>query len=312
MSASLFALLDDIAVLAKAAAASLDDVALGASKASAKAAGVVIDDAAVSPQYVQGITPDRELPVVWRITRGSLLNKSVIVVGIMLLSVWAPWVFPWLLLIGGTYLAYEGAEKVLHWVRSRKKDTHSVEEILERSPADEKQIVRSAVRTDMVLSVEIMLISLASIETNNWVMRLAILIVVALLMTIAVYGTVALLVKMDDVGFWMRRRPPRSVKIMGTWLVKAMPAVFKALTVVGAIAMLWVGGHILVVNLAEVGVPWFYDVVHSITHAVELPGFLTWIIDSALSAVIGLAWGLIVVGVLAVFARLRGKPVAAH
>ena len=171
MSASLFALLDDIAVLAKAAAASLDDVALGASKASAKAAGVVIDDAAVSPQYVQGITPDRELPVVWRITRGSLLNKSVIVVGIMLLSVWAPWVFPWLLLIGGTYLAYEGAEKVLHWVRSRKNDTHTVEEILERSPADEKQIVRSAVRTDMVLSVEIMLISrnlerVADLATN--------------------------------------------------------------------------------------------------------------------------------------------------
>lgn len=311
MSASLFALFDDIAILAKAAAASIDDVAVGASKASVKAAGVVIDDAAVSPQYVQGITPDRELPVVWRITRGSLINKAIIVAGIMLLSVWAPWVFAWLLLIGGTYLAYEGAEKVLHWLSSRNGH-HTVKDVLERTPADEKQIVKSAVRTDMVLSVEIMLISLASIEAPAWQMRLAILILVAILMTVAVYGTVALLVKMDDVGFWLRRRRPRWVKIAGTWLVKAMPYVFKALTVIGAAAMLWVGGHILIVNLAEVGVPVFANVLHDITHVLDLGKIFTWIVDSLLSAVFGLAWGLVVVGVVNVLSRVRGKTASAH
>ena len=312
MSASLFALLDDIAVLAKAAAASVDDVAVGASKASAKAAGVVIDDAAVSPQYVQGITPDRELPVVWRITKGSLLNKAIIIAGIMLLSVWAPWIFAWLLLIGGTYLAYEGAEKVLHWVRKHGEDEHTVTEVLERDAADEKEIVSSAVRTDMVLSVEIMLISLASIEASSWQLRLAILVLVGVLMTVAVYGTVGLLVKMDDVGFWMRRRPPRWVKVLGTWLVKAMPYVFRGLTVVGAIAMLWVGGHILIVNLAEVGVPVFYDLLHAVTHGLHLTGLLAWLVDSALSAVFGLAWGLVVVGILGVFAKVTGKQPVAH
>lgn len=312
MSASFFALLDDIAVLAKAAAASIDDVVAGAAKASAKSAGVVIDDAAVSPQYVQGITPKRELPVVWKITRGSLRNKALIIVGIMLLSTWAPWVFPWLLLVGGTYLAYEGAEKVWHKIGSRHADDHSLKEVVERTATNEKQIVGSAVRTDLVLSIEIMLISLANITVDSWLMRLSILIVVAVLMTVAVYGTVALLVKMDDVGFWMRRRRPRWVKVCGTWLVKAMPWVFRALSVVGVVAMLWVGGHILLANLAEVGVPWPYGLLHDITHAVQAPGFVTWLIDSALSAVFGLIWGAVVVAVLFVFARLRfKKPVAA-
>ena len=312
MSASFFALLDDIAVLAKAAAASIDDVAVGAAKASAKAAGVVIDDAAVSPQYVQGLSPKRELPVVWKITRGSLINKAFIVVGIMLLSTWAPWVFPWLLLLGGTYLAYEGAEKLWHSVGKRHSDQHSAEEVVERTKTSEKQIVSSAVRTDLVLSIEIMLISLAAIETDSWGVRLAILIVVAIMMTVAVYGTVALLVKMDDVGFWLRRKRPRSLKILGTWLVKAMPWVFKGLSVIGMVAMLWVGGHILLVNLAEVGVAAPYELVSGITHAIPAPGIITWIIDSSLSAVFGVLWGAIILAVLAVIARLRYKKPVAH
>ncbi|NLB46353.1 MAG: DUF808 domain-containing protein, partial [Microbacteriaceae bacterium] len=237
MSGSFFALLDDIAVLARAAAASIDDVVAGAAKASAKSAGVVIDDAAVSPQYVRGLNPKRELPVVWRITRGSLINKAIIIVGIMLLSVWAPWVFPWLLLIGGTYLAYEGTEKVWHWIGALRghHEPTSPEQVAERTETDEKQIVASAVRTDLVLSIEIMLISLANIETDSWGMRLAILIVVGLLMTIAGYGTVALLVKMDDGGFWLRRRRPRALKVIGTWRVRAMPVVFRLLTIVGVV-----------------------------------------------------------------------------
>lgn len=312
MASSFFALLDDIAVLAKAAAASVDDIVAGAAKASAKSAGVVIDDAAVSPQYVQGISPKRELPVVWKITRGSLINKAIIIVGIMLLSIWAPWIFPWLLLIGGTYLAYEGAEKVWHWIGSRRGHEHSVEQVIERTETSEKQIVGSAVRTDLVLSIEIMLISLANIDADSWVMRLAILIVVAILMTAAVYGTVALLVKMDDVGFWLRRRRPRALKVIGTWLVKAMPWVFRALSIVGVVAMLWVGGHILLANLAEVGVAAPYGLLHDITHAVHAPGFVVWLIDSGLSAVFGLVWGAVVVAVLGLVARLRFKQPSAH
>ncbi len=340
MSASFFALLDDIAVLAKAAAASIDDVVAGAAKASAKSAGVVIDDAAVTPQYVQGISPKRELPVIWKITRGSLINKAIIIVAIMLLSLWAPWVFPWLLLVGGTYLAYEGAEKVWHWIAAKRgghashgatdepaaqndhhskeldyenSNEHTVEEVLQRTETSEKQIVASAVRTDLVLSTEIMLISLANIDSNSWGMRLAMLITVAVLMTVAVYGTVALLVKMDDAGFWLRRRRPRALKVFGTWLVKAMPWVFRALSIVGVVAMLWVGGHILIANLSEVGVPWYYDALHAVEEALHaLPGALVWIVDSALSAVFGLAWGAIVVVALGAIARLRFKKPAAH
>lgn len=308
MSASFFALLDDIAVLAKAAAASIDDVVAGAAKASAKSAGVVIDDAAVTPQYVQGLSPKRELPVIWKITRGSLVNKAIIIVAIMLLSIWAPWVFPWLLLVGGTYLAYEGAEKVWHWIGARHSDQHSVEEVVERSQTSEKQIVGSAVRTDLVLSTEIMLISLSNIESDSWVMRLLMLITVAIMMTVLVYGAVALLVKMDDAGFWLRRRRPRALKVFGTCLVKAMPWVFRALSMVGVVAMLWVGGHILITNLAEVGVPWLYDALHAVEEAIHAaPAIVIWLVDSALSAVVGLVWGAVIVAVLAGIARLRAR-----
>ncbi len=301
MSSSFFALFDDIAVLAKAAAASIDDVAVGAAKASAKAAGVVIDDAAVTPQYVRGINPKRELPVIWRIARGSLINKAIIIAAIMLLSVWAPWVFPWMLLVGGTYLAYEGTEKVWHWIETARGKAHepTVEEVLERPAADEKQIVGSAVRTDLVLSAEIMLISLANIDADGWLMRLMILIAVGLSMTGAVYGAVALLVKMDDAGLWlMRRKAPRFIRGFGLWLVRAMPAVFRVISVIGVVAMLWVGGHLLIANLHEVGWHLPHDLVHGVTHAVHAPGFVTWLIDSGLSAVFGLAWGAVaVVGV---------------
>lgn len=309
MASSFFALLDDIAVLAKAAAASVDDVVAGAAKASAKATGVVIDDAAVTPQYVQGINPKRELPIIWRITRGSLINKAIIVAAVMPLSVWAPWVFPWLLLLGGSYLAYEGTEKVWHWVQSARGAEHeaTVEEVVERTPVDEKQVVSSAVRTDLVLSTEIMLISLANVEATDWGMRLAILILVAIVMTVAVYGAVALLVKMDDAGLWLLRKRPRALKRLGLGLIHAMPYVFRLLSVVGVVAMLWVGGHILLANLAEVGVPVLLDLVHAVEHAVHGPGFVTWLIDSLLSAIFGLLWGAVLVVAAGLVGRLRPR-----
>lgn len=308
MSSSFFALLDDIAVLAKAAAASIDDVVAGAAKASAKSAGVVIDDTAVTPQYVQGISPKRELPVIWKITRGSLINKAIIIVAIMLLSVWAPWVFAWLLLAGGTYLAYEGAEKVWHWIGARRGHESSVEEVVTRTETSEKQIVASAVRTDLVLSVEIMLISLANIQEDSWVLRLAMLVVVALLMTVAVYGTVSLLVKMDDAGFWLLRRRPKPAKVLGSWLVAAMPWVFRALSVIGVVAMLWVGGHILITNLDAVGASWPYTVLHAVVSMLHgAPGIVSWLVDSAISAIFGLVWGGLMVVALGFVARLRTK-----
>lgn len=317
MSASFFALLDDIAVLARAAAASIDDVVAGAAKASAKTAGVVIDDAAVSPQYVQGLSPKRELPVVWKITRGSLVNKAVIIVAIMLLSAWAPWIFPWLLVAGGTYLAYEGAEKVWHWIRpapaaaagGHRDAEAAVAQVVERTAVDERQMVASAVRTDLVLSIEIMLISLANIEAASWGIRLATLAVVGIIMTVAVYGTVALLIRMDDVGFWLMRRPARWIKSLGAGLVKAMPAVFRCLTIIGTLAMLWVGGHLLLVNLAEVGATLPHSLANAVVQAIRGPGALVWLVDSLLSAVFGLLWGSAVVGLLACVARLRtGRP----
>ena len=310
MASSFFALFDDIAVLAKAAAASVDDVVAGAAKASAKAAGVVIDDAAVTPQYVRGISPKRELPIIWRITRGSLINKAIIIAAVMPLSIWAPWVFPWLLLIGGSYLAYEGTEKVWHWVQTRRGAEHeaTAEEVVERSEADEKQIVASAVRTDLVLSTEIMLISLANVDADGWLMRLGILIVVALAMTVGVYGAVALLVKMDDVGTWLMRRGSRASRRIGLGLVHAMPWVFRSLTVVGVVAMLWVGGHILLANLSTIGLPWPYELVHAIEHAIHGPAFVSWLVDSLCSAVFGLLWGAVLVGAAGVLGRMiRGN-----
>lgn len=306
---SLFTLLDDIVVLAKAAAASVDDIVTGAAKASVKAAGVAIDDAAVTPQYVRGISPKRELPIVWRITRGSLLNKAIIIVAVMLLSLWAPWVFPWLLLAGGSYLAFEGTEKVWHWWQLSRGLAHSPDTaaVLDRNAVDERKVVSGAVRTDLVLSTEIMLIALSNIDTESWGMRLGMLIVVAIIMTVAVYGSVGLLVKMDDLGLWIAQRPSKIAQWCGSALVKAMPTVFRVLSIVGVVAMLWVGGHILLVNLAEVGFAAPYDIAHTLTAPVEHLPVLAWFVESALSAVLGLIWGAVILMAISLFARLRPR-----
>lgn len=305
MSGSFFALLDDIAVLARAAAASVDDVVAGVSRASAKVTGVVIDDAAVTPQYVRGISPKRELPVVWRITRGSLLNKAGIIVVIMALSFWAPEVFPWLLILGGSYLAFEGAEKIIHWLRSRHRPDPAPEEVAERSGADEQRIVRSALRTDVVLSAEIMLISLATIDAGGPLMRTIILIAVGAIMTLGVYGTVGVLIKLDDVGLWLVRRPSGAAKSFGAGLVRAMPIVFSGLTIVGVAAMLWIGGQILIENLAEVGWPLPHELLAALTEAIGGPAAVAWGVGSTISAAVGLVWGALLVGAGAGAAYLR-------
>jgi len=281
----------------------VDDILSAALKASAKSAGVVIDDAAVTPQYVQGITPARELPVVLKITLGSLANKFIIIIPIaLLLTAFAPWVLPFLLIIGGTYLCFEGAEKVLEWFGFH----HGHED---GGARNENKLVWGAVRTDLILSTEIMLISLSNLDAGMSIwMTLAILAVIALMMTVIVYGAVALLVKLDDIGLKMAKSGSRRVRHTGTRIVRSMPAVFRVISVVGTVAMLWVGGHLLLANLGEVGLSFFSDMLHGIHDFLAPAGaVIAWIGETFVSAVAGLAMGLIVVGVVLLIGRMLGK-----
>ncbi|MBF4511361.1 DUF808 domain-containing protein [Plantibacter sp. VKM Ac-2885] len=281
----------------------VDDILSAALKASAKTAGVVIDDAAVTPQYVQGLTPARELPVVWRIARGSLINKFVIIIPIaLLLTAFAPWVLPFLLIIGGTYLCFEGAEKVMEWFGMHHAEA-------EEDVRDEKKLVSGAVRTDLILSTEIMLISLASLDSGLGIwMTLGALLVIGLVMTAVVYGAVALLVKIDDIGLRLMKNPSRGVRRTGARIVASMPAVFRVISIVGTIAMLWVGGHLVIANLAETFWHGPYDLLHVVTHAIEAAGpVVVWIADTAMSAVFGVVLGLIVVAIVTGISRLRSR-----
>ncbi|WP_312677359.1 DUF808 domain-containing protein [Microbacterium sp.] len=282
----------------------VDDILSAALKASAKSAGVVIDDAAVTPQYVQGLSPARELPVVGRIALGSLANKFLIIIPIaMLLTAFAPWVLPWLLIVGGTYLCFEGAEKVLEWFGFH----HGGHE--DEGGRDEKRLVAGAIRTDLILSTEIMLIGLASIdaELGFW-MRLVVLAIIALAMTALVYGAVALLVKLDDIGLKMAKSPSVQVRHTGTRIVRSMPAVFRVISVVGTVAMLWVGGHLVLANLGEVGWHAPVDLLHGVEHALEPLGpVVVWFGDTLVSAIAGLAVGLVIVGIALLIGKAFGK-----
>jgi predicted DNA repair protein MutK len=285
----------------------VDDILSAAMKASAKAAGVVIDDAAVTPQYVQGLTPARELPVVGKIALGSIANKFVIIIPIaLLLTAFAPAVLPYLLILGGAFLCFEGAEKVLEWFGFGHG--HAEEE----GARDENKLVWGAIRTDLILSTEIMLISLANLEAGMSLgMTLLVLAVIAVIMTGVVYGAVALLVKLDDIGLKMSQNPAEAVSRTGRRIVDAMPTVFRVISVIGTVAMLWVGGHLVIANLSEVGVPFLYDFLHSVTHLFEWGGpVIVWIVDTAISAVVGLAVGLLIVGVVLGIARLFGRKPA--
>ncbi|MCX7864273.1 MAG: DUF808 domain-containing protein, partial [Novosphingobium sp.] len=249
MPSGLVALLDDISVIARAAAASIDDVGLGVAKAGSKAAGVVIDDAAVTPAYVTQFTPERELPVIWAIARGSLFNKLVILLPLaLLLSTFLPQAIIPLLMIGGLYLCFEGAEKLLEWFTGSRHGETLADPIVDMA-AFEKERIRGAVRTDFILSAEIMAISLAQVAESGPVERGVILLVVALLITLAVYGVVALIVKMDDVGLHLAGRRGAIARRIGHLLLHAMPALLALLSSVGTIAMLWVGGGILLHGL---------------------------------------------------------------
>ncbi|MFT4262263.1 MAG: DUF808 domain-containing protein [Nocardioides sp.] len=311
MSAGLFGLLDDVAAIAKLAAASMDDVGAAAGRATTKTVGVVIDDTAVAPQFVEGLSPDRELPIVGRIAAGSLRNKLLVILPIaLILSQWASGVIPVILIAGGLYLCFEGVEKVLEALHARSGDGHHEVEVpvVDAGPGAERAMVSGAVRTDLILSTEIMVIALNEVADESIWTRLAILVVVAILITVGVYGVVAAIVKMDDIGLHLAERPSRAVRAVGRGLVRAMPALLAALSVIGTAAMIWVGGHLVLTSSHELGLHqpygWVHDAEHSLSHHVAGVGsVLGWLVNTLVSAVIGLVLGAVVVGVLHLLPR---------
>lgn len=296
MAGGLLALLDDVALIAKTAASSMDDVAAMTAKTSTKAAGVVIDDAAVTPQYVTGVTPARELPIIWKITKGSLRNKLLIILPIaLLLNAVAPWALVPILMLGGTFLCFEGAEKIADKLLHDEEEQQ--EQAVNRDQESEDSLVKRAVRTDLILSAEIMIISLDEVADQPLLIEFMVLVAVALFITAAVYGAVALLVKVDDIGLGMIERD--NTPGLGHALVKGMPWVLKIIGIVGTVAMLWVGGHLIIRGLHEVvGWHWPHDVLAQASEAVG-GGALGWLVDTAGSAVVGLIVGFIVLGVVA-------------
>jgi predicted DNA repair protein MutK len=320
MAAGLVALLDDVSVLARAAAASVDDIGLAAGRASAKAAGVVVDDTAVTPQYVQGLAAERELPIIRRIAKGSLRNKLLIILPVALvLSQFLPVLLAPILMLGGAYLCYEGAEKV--WEKlggghhaGAHPDTRSGTD----APVlvDEDTVVTGAVRTDFILSAEIMVISLNEVADEPFVSRAVILVVVALGITALVYGVVGIIVKMDDLGLSLAQRGSAGVARFGRALVRAMPRLLAVIAVVGTAAMLWVGGHILLVGADELGWHGPYDLVHHLEDAAHdaagaVGGVAGWTVNTLASAVVGLVVGAVVVLAMTLIARARQGSSAA-
>lgn len=293
MSGGLFGLLDHVAVLARLAAASIDDIGAAAGRATAKAAGVVIDDTAVTPQYVHRITAERELPIIKRIAIGSVRNKLLLILpGALLLSQLVPWLLTPLLMLGATYLCYEGAEKVCGVIGGRGHDA--------APQVAERELVAGAIRTDFILSAEIMVIALNEVADQPFVPRLIVLVIVALVITAAVYGVVAVIVQMDDVGLRLTQTASRFGQRIGGGLVAGMPKLLSALSAVGMGAMLWVGGHIVLVGSDHLGWHAPYRLVHHLDdHLVgSSGGALTWLVSTAACAATGLVIGIVVVALV--------------
>jgi hypothetical protein len=307
MAGGLLALLDDVAALTKVAATSLDDVMGQAAKAGSKAAGAVIDDAAVTPKYMQGFHPSRELPIVWRITKGSLRNKLLILLPLaLLLSAFAPWAIAPLLMLGGAYLCFEGAEKVAHLV-APEKAAHAAKTHETVDPAHlEEQRAKGAIKTDFILSAEIMTIALAAIPEGSFWMEAATLTVIAVAITVLVYGAVALIVKADDAGLAMATHGRLGLtRALGRAVVKGMPGFLKGLTLVGTAAMLWVGGSIILHGLEVMGLGWPAHAIHAVAAAVAhvfpagMQGAMEWGITALIDGVLGLGLGLLLIPVVA-------------
>jgi predicted DNA repair protein MutK len=299
----LLALLDDVAGIAKVAAASVDDVAAQAAKAGAKAAGAVIDDAAVTPKYVQGFAPERELPIVWKIAVGSIRNKLLILLpAALLLSAFAPWLISPLLMLGGGYLCFEGAEKIVHVLKPHDDHGHDTKGPKLTEAHLEEAKVAGAIKTDFILSAEIMTIALAALPGGGTIWnQVAVLALIAIGITVLVYGSVALIVKADDVGLHLANEGRLSLtRSLGHAIVRGMPGFMKALTIVGTAAMLWVGGSIIVHGLEELGVHEPGHMIHILADAAghalpQVAGFAKWAAKATLDGIFGLAVGLVII-----------------
>ena len=313
MPSGLVALLDDISVIARVAASSLDDVGVAAGKAGSKAAGVVIDDAAVTPSYVTGLSPARELPIIWQITKGSLKNKLLFLLpGALLLSEFLPAAIIFILMLGGLFLSYEGAEKVIEKLGGAKHGK-TIEDEIDDPVQFEKERAASAIRTDLILSAEIMAITLNEVAAETLLVRGVVLALVGIAVTVVVYGAVALIVKMDDVGLHLARKSSAAAQAVGRFLLRAMPVLLKTLSIVGTIAMLWVGGGIILHGLHELGLDAIPDLVHGVEHAAEqlsekASGFLGWTTYAAISALFALVVGAVIVFVLHKVFKLGHAP----
>jgi predicted DNA repair protein MutK len=314
MPGGLVALLDDVAAITKLAAASLDDVSAAAGKAGTKAAGVVVDDTAVTPRYLIGFTPERELPIIAKIAKGSLRNKLFFLLpAAIALSAFAPWAITPLLMLGGAYLCFEASEKIAHPLLGHQ---HEVEETLEDATTDaaehEKEMVAGAIRTDFILSAEIMAIALSDVADRALAVQAAVLAAVGIAITIGVYGVVGLIVKMDDVGLHLAKRKAWSLRAIGRGLVLGMPIVMSTLGIVGTVAMLWVGGGIIAHGLGEFGAE---AVPHFIHHAAELGGHaapfwngaVTWLLNAIGSGLVGLVVGGAVVVLIESYKAIRRR-----
>jgi predicted DNA repair protein MutK len=308
MPSGLIALLDDVATIAKLAASSVDDVAAAAGKASAKAAGVVIDDTAVTPRYVIGLAPERELPIIAKIALGSLKNKLLILLpGALLLEAFAPWLIIPILMIGGSYLAFEAAEKItealLHEHHHKAKLLDSIDDPKELEALQ----VKGAIRTDLILSAEIMAIALANLEEMSLGGTAGALAVVALAITVGVYGVVGLIVKLDDIGLHLSERKP--TKHLGNALVHVVPKLLGAIATIGTAAMLWVGGGILVHGFEELNVLTFIpETIHHLSlEAGAASGNFAGIAEWTVNALGGAFVGLVIGGIIAAIVRQLTK-----
>lgn len=305
----LLALLDDVAAITKLAASQLDDISAQAIKASSKAAGVVIDDAAVTPKYVTGLPATRELPIIWKIARQSLINKVLILTPLaLLLNLFAPWALTPLLMVGGAYLCFEGAEKVLHALFGGHEHVHEVRAVKNAGHLEEIR-VKGAIKTDFILSAEIMAIALSTLETELVWQQGVILAIVGTIITVAVYGAVAILVRADDWGLILQNKGGVAIaRAVGTAIVTSVPYVLKALSVIGTAAMLWVGGNILVHGAYQLGWKQPEVLIKSLAAAATgavgfASGFINWLGIAALDAVVGIVVGSVLVMCLGLFTR---------
>jgi predicted DNA repair protein MutK len=301
MATSLLALLDDIATI-------LDDVSVLTKVAAKKTAGVLGDDLALNAQQVSGVRAERELPVVWAVAKGSLLNKAILVPAALAISAIAPWAVTPLLMVGGAFLCFEAAEKLAHRLLHHRAEDDAHRRELQQALANEqvdlrvleKDKVKGAIRTDFILSAEIIVIGLGTVAGQDFATRLAVMVAIALAMTLGVYGLVAGIVKLDDLGLYLSRRGTSAARTFGRGILRAAPWMMKGLSVAGTAAMFLVGGSIL-----EHGVPALH---HAFDNAVDDAGAWSIPLGLLLNAAIGVVAGAILVAVYALVQRLRGKP----